>query len=145
MNKETARERIMAMPVLGALDAPLREAVADILLTVGTPEQVRANTTLFKRGDVSDGQGVVLLEGDVSVIKEDNPEVVAQSPDLLGEMAQLNPTKQRTATVTAATNLKIIRFKWPLFTQAAQQKLTDGQIERFTAALQDYAWQHFTE
>ncbi len=145
MDKDATRERILAMPVLAPLDAALRERLADVFLTVGAPEDVAANTTLFTKGDASDGQGIILLQGEVSVLKEGNPEVIALAPDLLGEMAQLNPTKQRTATVTAATDLKLLRFKWPRFTQAAQQKLSDEDLDKFTAALQEYAWQHFTE
>lgn len=145
MDKNAARERILAMPVLAPLGPALREKIADVFLTMGAPERIPANTTLFTRGDASDGRGIVLLDGEVSVLKEGNPEVVALAPDLLGEMAQLNPTKQRTATVNAATDLVVMRFKWPTFTKAAQQKLSDEDIEAFTAALQEYAWQHFTE
>ena len=100
---------------------------------------------LFQKDDTATDIGIVLLEGEVSVIKIDTPEIIAYAPDLLGEMAQLNPAKQRTADVTAATQLQVLRFKWSDFKATAQQQLTQQELEKFTSALQEHAWQHFTQ
>jgi CRP-like cAMP-binding protein len=127
------------------LNAKLRAKVAELLVENGLPQTVPPNTVLFQAGDNSDDQGIVLIQGELSVEKEGNPGITAYAPDLLGEMAQLNPTRQRTATVTALTELSVLRFKWPAFTAAAQQTLTEDEVNAFTDALQQSAWTHFTQ
>ena len=145
MTKEQARERVLQLAVLHGLGPQLRESMADIFLGVASPQIVPINTVLFKRGQASNDEGFVLLEGDVTVLKEGAPEFVAPAPDVLGEIAHISPTKQRSATVSAASELKILRFKWSALLNAAQQKLSASEMQQFTSALQEYAWKHFTE
>lgn len=145
MTKEQARERVLQLAVLHGLDAQLRESMADIFLGVASPQLVHANTVLFKKGQSSNDEGFVLLDGEVSVLKEGSPEFLAPAPDVLGEIAHISPTKQRSATISAAGELKILRFKWSALLNAAQQRLTAAEMQQFTSALQEYAWKHFTE
>ena len=145
MTKEEARERVLQLGVLNGLPAPLREKMADIFLGVASPQRVPINTMLFKKGQASNDEGFVLLEGEVTVLKEGSPEFVASAPDVLGEIAHISPTKQRSATVSAASELKILRFKWSALLTAAQQSLGAAEVQQFTSALQEYAWKHFTE
>jgi len=145
MNKEQARERVLALTVLSMLTPQLRDRMADIFLTVAAPQKVAPNTMLFKKGQMSNDEGYVLLDGDISVQKEGVPEFTALAPDVLGEIAHISPTKQRSATVTAVTELKILRFKWSTLLAAAQQSLSAAEVQQFTSVLQEYAWKHFTE
>ncbi len=145
MTKEQARARVLDLTVLAVLSPTLRERMADIFLGVASPQIVQANTTLFKRGQASNDEGYVLLDGDVSVLKEGSPEIIAPAPDILGEIAHISPTKQRSATVVAASELKILRFKWSALISSASQTLTAEEAQQFTSALQEYAWKHFTE
>ncbi len=145
MDKNQARHAIVSMSALGPLNTGLRSKVADILMEIGKPLRVAATRTLFKAGDASDDHGYLLIEGELTIEKEGNPGLTAFAPDLIGEMAQLNPTRQRTATVTAATDLLVIRFTWGDFMRAATAKLTEADLTQFTAAMQEHAWRHFTE
>ncbi len=145
MTKEEARERVLQLAVLHGLSPPLRAKMADIFLGVASPQRVPTDTVLFKRGQASNDEGYVLLDGDVRVLKEGQPEFVASAPDVIGEIAHISPTKQRSATLSAASELKVLRFKWSAFLNAAQQTLTAEEVQQFTSALQEYAWKHFTE
>jgi CRP-like cAMP-binding protein len=145
MDKNQARHAIVSMSALSSLNVGQRSNIADILLEVGKPLRVAANRTLFQRGDPSDDQAYLLIEGEITVEKEGNPGLTAYAPDLIGEMAQMNPARQRTATVTAATDLRVVRFSWGDFIKAASARLTEADLNAFTTALQDHAWRHFTE
>ena len=143
MNKDKVRQAIVGMRVLSPLKTDLRSKIADILLDIGVPQRVAVRTTLFRAGDLTNDVGVLVVSGELDVEKEGQPPITAYAPDLIGEMAQLNPTRQRTATVTAATELEVLRFNWPAFTSSARSRLTDEEINAFTAALQEHAWAHF--
>ncbi len=145
MTKEEARERVLQLTVLHGLAPQLRESMADIFLGVASPQRVPANIVLFKKGQASNDEGFVLLDGNVSVLKDGAPEFIVPAPDVLGEIAHISPTKQRSATVSAASELKILRFKWSALLNAAQQKLSAAEMQQFTSALQEYAWKHFVE
>lgn len=145
MTKEQARARVLELAVLAGLGQSLREKMADLFLSVASPQNVPANTTLFKKGQASNDEGFVLLEGEVSVLKEGAPEIIAPAPDILGEIAQISPNKQRSATVSAASALKVLRFKWSALISAASQALTAEEAQQFTSALQEYAWKHFAQ
>jgi len=145
MTKEQARARVLELAVLAGLSPALRERMADTFMEVASPQKVAANTMLIKRGQASNDEGFVLLEGEVSVLKEGAPEIIAPAPDILGEIAHINPARQRSATVSAASELKVLRFKWSALISAASQTLTAEQAQQFTSALQDYAWKHFAE
>jgi hypothetical protein len=145
MTKEEARDSVLQLTVLHSLSPQLREAMADIFLSVASPQIVAPQTVIFKKGQASNDEGFVLLAGEITIVKDGTPEFIATAPDILGEIAQISPTKQRSATVSAATELKILRFKWSGLLTAAQQKLNAAQLQQFTSALQEYAWKHFTE
>jgi CRP-like cAMP-binding protein len=145
MTKEQARAQVLNLAVLAGLSSHLREKMADTFLTVASPQIVAANTTLFKKGQTSNDEGFVLLDGEVSVLKDGAPEIIAPAPDILGEIGHLSHTKQRSATVVAACELKILRFKWSALISTALQLLTAEEAQQFTSALQEYAWRHFTE
>mgnify|MGYP002624130328 CR=1 FL=1 len=145
MNEDKVRQEIMRMRVLAPLNGGLRTKIANLLIAKGVPQKVAVNAVLFRAGDPSDDQGIVLLDGEINVEKEGNPGITAYAPDIIGEMAQMNPTRQRTATVTTQTEIKVLRFKWPALMKAAEAELSEAEFKSFTDALQENAWQHFTE
>lgn len=145
MDKEIARQTIVGMAALSPLNPSLRARVASIFLEISSPKRVAPNTTLFRAGETSNDVGIVLLEGELNIEKQGNPSVTAYAPDLIGEMAQLNPMRQRTATVSAATELKVLTFGWNKFNEIALAKLSEAELQSITDALQTHAWRHFTE
>jgi len=145
MNEDAIRREISGMPAMAPLSGALKAKIADIFVNNGVLQKCAANTLLFRAGDATDDQGYILLEGEIDVTKEGNPPVTAYAPDLIGEMAQLNPTRQRTATVKALTDLQVLRFSWPSITKAVQSTLSADEAKSFTDALQQHAWRHFTE
>lgn len=145
MNEDRVRRAIVQIPAFAPLNADLRTRLANLLIQHGKPQKVAAHTILFQRGDVSNDEGLALLDGEFKVEKDGNLSIVAYGPDLIGEMAQMNPTRQRTATVTAATDLHAIRFRWPVVLQAAASSMSAAELQSVSDALQEYAWKHFTE
>jgi len=145
MNEETIRQEILGLPALASLNGSLKTKIADIFVKNGILQKCAANTVLFRDGDATDDQGFVLLEGEIDVQKEGNPGLTAYAPDVIGEMAQLSPKRQRTATVTALTDLQVLRFSWPSISRAMQSALSEEESKAFTDALQEHAWKHFTE
>ena len=145
MDTNQAREIVSTLSILPTLRPTPAEQVVDVFMNVSTLENMPPDTILFTKGDESIADGIILLEGEVSVMKEDFPEIVAAAPELLGEMGRLNPTAQRTATVTALTDLSILRFTWAAFTREARRLMSESELERVSTALQECAWQHFTQ
>ena len=145
MTKEQARARVLELAVLAGLSASMRDRMAETLMSVGSPQNVPANTMIFKKGQASNDEGFVLLDGEVSVIKDGAPEILAPAPEIIGEIGHLSHTKQRSATVVAACELKVLRFKWSTLISTALQALSAEEAQQFTSALQEYAWRHFAE
>ena len=145
MDAKRVRHAIMSQPALAPLNTGQRSNIADILIEIGKPVRIPADSMLFRSGDPSDDQGYILVEGEITVVKEGHPELTAYAPDIIGEMAQLNPTRQRTATVTAATDVQAIGFAWRDFVRTASTRLSEADLKAFTEALQEHAWRHFTE
>ena len=145
MDTNEAREIVSTLSILPTLRPTPAEQVVDVFMNVSTLENMPPDTILFTKGDESIADGIILLEGEVSVMKEDFPEIVAAAPELLGEMGCLNPTAQRTANVTALTDLTILRFTWAAFTREAGRLMSESELERVSTALQECAWQHFTQ
>lgn len=140
-----AREVVLTLPILSTLRPTPAEQVVELLMNISTLEDIPHDTTLFTKGDESIADGIILLKGEVSVLKDGFPEIVAAAPELLGEMGRLNPTGQRTATVIAMTDLSVLRFTWAAFTREAAKTMSETELDKVSSALQEYAWQHFTQ
>ena len=145
LDTNEAREIVSTLPIISTLRPTPAELAIEVLMNISSLEDIPSGTTLFTKGDDSIADGIVLLKGEVSVIKDDFPEIVAAAPELLGEMGRLNPTAQRTATVAALTDLTILRFTWAAFTKEAGRLMSETELEKMSSALQEYAWQHFIQ
>jgi len=144
MNKELARECILQLRLGDAAHPGLVERFADVALRCGTLDRIESGTILFAEGDASDDTGIVLLEGEVSIDKESAPEFVVTAPDLMGEMAPQSPMKKRTATVTATTEVDVLRFSWSDFRDTGRALMDDESFAALEQAIQNVAWEHFT-
>ncbi len=145
MTADVVKRTIGNISFVAGLDAKTRDHVITLLANLGPAEKLSKGSTLFRAGETATDDGVVILQGELSVLKMNAPEVIAVAPELMGEMQQFNPRKERTATVVANTDLLAIRFKWASFKAAANQTLKPDENAALMQALQDYAWQHFTQ
>jgi len=145
MEPEQAIEVITKISFMQDLKPDTRKKLAAIFSVLGPVESVPVSTVLFRKGEKADDRGVILLEGRIGVDKDDSPEITAEAPQLLGEMSQFSPNKVRTATVSADTELKAIQFKWADFKTRAQESLSTDELNDLFNALEDYAWEHFTQ
>jgi CRP-like cAMP-binding protein len=138
------RGQLKDLRVLEDLPAALRSRVMMIFLTVSEDHIIRHGATLFTEDEQSDEAGYVLLEGSVSVRKQDGESVTCSGPELLGEMQMLNPRHTRTATVVAATDVKVLKFNWRSFFQVAEDIFDADELAALREGLADLAWKHFT-
>ncbi|NUM56250.1 MAG: cyclic nucleotide-binding domain-containing protein [Candidatus Hydrogenedentes bacterium] len=106
------RKRLLLLPFITELPEPLRARIAMCLLWIGQPAQFAVGDAIFVQGDEDENTGCVLLQGEVEVLRGNQDAVRVQAPELLGEMQQLEPTAQRTATVQAIADAQTLLFSW---------------------------------
>jgi CRP-like cAMP-binding protein len=139
------RARLAQLSLVKNIPAVMRPRLVMALLGIGQEGKAHKGFVLFREGDPHDDTAYILLEGAVNVDKTDAPAVEVGSPHLLGEMVQFNPQKQRSATVTAATDVRLLRFTWNGFTSAAEEIFTPEEVQYLKQGLEDVAWGHLAE
>lgn len=128
-----------------ALSKQIQPVVVGVFASISEFEKVPADTVLFEKGDPTADEGILVLKGEISVDKEGHPIKHVSGPELVGEMAQLNPTGRRTATVSAVTDLELLRFQWYSFRNEITRLLGEGGAATVQETLESFAWEHFTE
>ena len=145
MSPHPTTDQLKALPFSQALAPAVFAGFAETLETVGVVDEVAAGTVLFNEGDKPSDQGIVVLTGAVSIQKPGAPEFEQPAPELLGEMTRFNPTGHRTATVTTSQPCSILRFAWAKFEKVAQRRMGATDFSAMMKALEEYAWEHFTQ
>lgn len=139
--------QIEQIPAWQRMSQPMRFITAQILEFIGTEQVVQDGKTLFAEGDDKDISGAVILEGLASISAHNQNIRIVSSPDILGEMQQLSDTSQRTATVTASGNIRIIRFSWNEFVRQIQARddLDEAQKLEIKRAIASIAGERLNE
>ena len=127
MNLDDVRAGLCAVPAFAKLPSAMVERVGMALLRVGAVRSLEIGETLFVEGDDRGDMGCVLLKGEVEVFREKAEPTRCPAPDLLGEMQQLAPTAQRTATVQATQPATVLEFRWHDFVIAASTVLSQTE------------------
>lgn len=123
------RNRLLVLPFVSELPEPMRARVCMTFLWIGQPVSFSPEDCIFVQGDDDEHTGCVLLRGDAIVSRDDEDAVLVSAPELLGEMQQLEPTGQRTATVRVVKDAETLLFSWHDFIAYSGQLLTaDEQI-----------------
>jgi CRP-like cAMP-binding protein len=100
-------------------DAGLERSVARQLATAGTPIHVSAGTELCREGDY--GREAFVLVSGAAVVRLDTADRRVQPGEVFGEIAVLDPTRQRTATVEATEPSLVLVYDVATFRYLAQQ------------------------
>lgn len=145
MSSQPSTDQLKALPFAQALTPNVFAGFAETLGTVGMVDEVAAGTVLFNEGDKPSDQGIVVLTGAVLVQKPGAPELEQPAPELLGEMTRFNPTGHRTATVTTSQPCSLVRFAWANFEKVAKRRMSPADFAAMMKALEEYAWEHFTQ
>ena len=106
------RSSLLLLPVIAELPEPMCSRVAMALLWIGQPAQFAVGEAIFVQDDEDEHTGCALLIGEVEVLPDSQDAVRVKAPDLLGEMQQLEPTAQRTATVQVTREAWTLMFSW---------------------------------
>ncbi len=141
------RDRIAEIPMIHALDAPLRKRVCDVLVDLATGSELEAGDVIYKKGSEDDNTGAILIEGVLMVRGDPDHEFEVTAPNLVGEMQQLNEYGQRTATVSAKTDALVLEFSWHNFVKTLLEDAIITQSDRATIKemFTDYAGNRLKE
>lgn len=139
------RNRLAQLSLVKSVPAVMRPRTVMIFLGIGQEGKANKGFTLFTQNDEHDDTAYVLLEGAVTVEKDDAPSVEVRAPHLLGETVQFSPLKVRTATVTSSSQVRLLRFTWTGFFQTAEDLFTHEEIDHLKQALEEVAWGHVVE
>jgi len=133
------RQRLLDLPVIAALPGAMRDRVAMCLLWVGRPAQFGVGDTIYVQGQEDENTGCALLDGEVEVLRDHQDAVRVSAPELLGEMQQLEPTAQRTATVQVTADAHALLFAWHDFVGFSGMVLTTEEQLTLRDAIRDAA------
>lgn len=123
------RKKLLLLPFIAELPEPLRARVAMCLMWIGQPAQFAVGDAIFVQGEEDENIGCVLLQGEVEVLRDSLEAIRVPAPNLLGEMQQLEPTAQRTATVQVTIEAQTLLFSWHDFVAHSGVLLnTDEQV-----------------
>ena len=139
------RTRLAQLSIVKNVPAVMRPRVAMVLLGIGQEGKANPGFVLFTQGDPYDDTAYILLQGSVTVEKGDSPSVEVSAPHLLGEMVQFSPVKERSATVTSSTSVRLLRFTWIAFFSTAEQLFNPEELDHLKQALEGVAWGHVVE
>lgn len=139
------RNRLAQLLVVKSVPAVMRPRVVMVFLAIGQEGKANKGFVLFKQGDEHDDSAYVLIGGSVTVEKDDAPSVEVRAPHLLGEMIQFSPIRQRAATVTANSMVRLLRFTWKGFFQTAEELFTPEEMDHLKHAIEEVVWSHVVE
>lgn len=124
---------------------PFRLKVLELFTQVGRARSVAKGTALFTAGAPNDGRAYLLLSGSLEVLKEGQPAILCEAPDLLGEMGQLHPMQKRMADVVTNEDCVVLAFEWPAFWEHVHEAHDPAFALEIEAFLGELAWTHLTE
>ncbi len=111
MDLATIRDRILETPLFQRLPAAMHQRLAQTLLWISQTEEVSREQKLFEQGQRNEDEGVIILEGMVRVITEQDQNKTIEAPDVLGEVQLFTPERTRTATVEVIVGGTILTFR----------------------------------
>ena len=129
------------------LDREIQQGFIAALKDVGRIAGMNKGDRLFSEHEPSDDEGYVVLKGSLLIASSSGFKNALFAPVLVGEMKQFafEGEETRVASVTADTELEVLRFDWAAFYRSLNTQLSETQMDEFRASLRRYAWMHFLE
>lgn len=139
------QHRLLEVSLLEALPEDVRLSLCMTLWWLGEVHEFSYGEVLFRQGDAGANTGCALLDGAVSVRRDDGPTIDVAAPDLLGELMQLEDDAQRTATVTVTERALVLQFDWHDFVAICSQLLDQEKQDLLRERMQEIAEQRLHE
>lgn len=144
MDPNEVHRVLREMKFMRELPGELRDKVASILQEISESRKVPLGKTWIREGEKSESKGYILVKGSVAIRKADTQQHLEDAPELLGEVMQFNPAHARTASVVATEECAVLCFDWDGFWAKTQETLSAGDQKKVKAAVESFAWEHFT-
>lgn len=113
MTKDTSIPQLIAtLPFVTALPDYMHQPTARLIADLSALREYKPDEVIIRQGEIGGALGYVLLSGCVTVERAGQVPLKLSPPALLGEMYQLNPQSERTATVVAAAPSRLLSFAW---------------------------------
>lgn len=112
VNLNYAREQLLEVPLVTKLPENLRERFAALLLWVGTQVEFEDGAYIYMEGKSERNLGSILLDGRVTIEKDEQEVHTLTAPNLIGEAQQFTSNRERTASVRAVGLVLTLKFAW---------------------------------
>jgi CRP-like cAMP-binding protein len=139
------QQRLLDVPVFQTLPEDLRLSFCMTLWWLGEVREMKYGEILFRQGDAGANTGCALLDGIVSVRRDNHPPIEVSGPDLLGELMQLENDAIRTATVTVAERALVLQFDWHDFVGVCGLVLDQQKQDMLRERMQEIGAQRLRE
>ncbi len=128
MEYDEQLQKIMALPLFQSVPEPVQRQFGDLFLAAGDSTDLTDGEALLHQGGLGGDTGYVLLKGHVVVEREGLDPLIVPAPALLGEMSQINPHAQRSATVSSKGRVEVLAFSWRQLYAKAKAMLTQSEL-----------------
>ncbi len=112
MNAEDPKGRMSTLELVEETPKEAKDKVLQLFLDVGAQERFLDGQMLIRQDGLGGDTGFILTDGTVHIEAGTADPIPVHAPALLGEMHQLNPYGQRTASVTARGTVAALNFSW---------------------------------
>ncbi len=134
------RAALLEVSLVKELPRHMRRRMAMIFLWTTESRMVEAGEHVYEQGAQDENGGSILVSGTVEIAKAGCEAEVVSAPEVLGEIQQFMPNRERTATVKSLEGGCILTFSWQDLADAAAEVFTPGECEILRALITQMAW-----
>lgn len=145
MSLKRYEDLVSRVTMLQVLAESTRKIVCEVLLSMAAERDLEEGDILFAEGDEDVHTGVILVEGSMTVGRDSDAPITVQAPEIMGEMHQFDDFGQRTATVIAEEDSKILEFAWSEFVEVCMQELDPDAQNELRGMLESHASRRLKE
>ncbi|MFM1921315.1 MAG: hypothetical protein RLZZ303_2949 [Candidatus Hydrogenedentota bacterium] len=132
-------EAIFHVPAFAALEETARLRLCLTLVWIAQEMRLIAGEKLFEQHAPQNGQGYVLLDGAVAMLRAGEPFGDVAAPALLGAATELEPGRRWSATAQALGAISVMRFEWSELEAYLVQRLGAEETRRAFASIEQQA------
>lgn len=145
INLPHARGQLLKIPLVAKLPETLRERLVVLLLWIGHEKYFGDGAYIYVEGKSDLNSGCILLDGKVSVEKDEKVVEIMEAPDIIGEAQQFTSNRERTASVRAMGASLTLMFSWPEIGTKSARIFSSEERHMIKNVIRDLAWERCAE